>query len=258
VTELCRRYERHLYRFAVQVLGDPALAEEMVPEVFQRLCRCAASHDGRPDRPGAFLFRLAGSVAADIRGRQPPGPRPGGAGLPPLPAVDQVLDTLALRAALGQLSSPYAEVLSLAIKERRTHADVARRLGMPVEDAGTRALRALRALRSALGSEVPGQAGLAHAEAADWALGTLGTAGAAEFRCHLAACAPCRAAVACFAPVARLLQHLPPAVEPPPDLRARIMAGIMAGAAAPRVSLPPPELARLAQVRPGSLLETAS
>jgi DNA-directed RNA polymerase specialized sigma24 family protein len=178
-------------RFAVHVLGDPALAEEMVLEVFQRLCRCAATYDGRPDRPGAFLFRLAGSVAADIRGRQPPGPRPDGAGLPPLPAVDQVLDTLALRAALGQLSSPYAEVLSLAIKERRTHADVARRLGMPVEDAGT------------------------------------------------------------------LLRHLPPAVEPPPGLRARTMAGVRAGAA-PRVSLPPPELARLAQVRPGSLLETAS
>ena len=156
-----------------------------------------------------------------------------------------------------ELTSPYAEVLSLAIKERRTHADVARRLGIPVEDAGTRALRALRALRSALGSEAPGPVSLAHAEAADWALDTLGEAGAAEFRSHLATCAPCRAAVTCFGPVARLLRHLPPAVEPPPGLRARTLAGVLAGAA-PRVSLPPPELARLAQVRPGSLLETSS
>jgi len=258
VTELCRRYEKSLYRFAVQVLGDRDLAELVVPEVFLRLWRCAASFDGRRDRPGPFLFRIAGSAAADIRGRQPPGSRPGGgAGLPPLPEMDQVLDALTLREALGKLSSPYAEVLSLAITERRPHAEVAQRLGMPAAEAGTRVLRALRALRSALGHDVPEQAGLAHAEAADWALGTLGPAGSAEFRRHLPGCASCRAAVACFGSVGRLLQHLPPAVEPPPGLRARAVAGVLAAAAA-RVSLPPPELARLAQVRPGSLLETPS
>ena len=158
--ELCRRYERSLYRFAVHVLGDRGLAELMVPEVFQRLWRCAASYDGRRDRPGTFLFRIAGSVAADIRGRQPPGPRLAGeARLPPLPEAGQVLDALALREALGKLSSPYAEVLNLAIKEGRTQAEVARCLGIPVDDAGTRAFRAMRALRSALGSEPPGQTG---------------------------------------------------------------------------------------------------
>jgi RNA polymerase sigma-70 factor (ECF subfamily) len=216
VTELCRRYEKSLCRFAVQALGDRGLAELLVPEVFLRLWRCAASFDSRRDRPGPFLFRIAGSVAADIRGRQPSGPQPSGVqlpgaqlggaqpggagGLPPLPAVDQVLDALALREALGKLSSPYAEVLSLAVTERRTHAEIARCLGMPAADAGTRLFRGLRALRSALGSEVPEQAVQAHAEAADWALGTLGPAAAAEFRCHLPACAPCRAAVARFGP----------------------------------------------------------
>jgi len=118
---------------------------------------------------------------------------------------------------------------------------------------------------------------LAHPEAADWLLGTLEPAAAAEFGDHLAGCGDCRTAVAELGHVGRVLQQLPPAVEPPPDLAARIVDSVLAAAAGDRTEvhlprlpaavlaprprpqappaqrpLPPPELASLYHPSPGT------
>jgi hypothetical protein len=76
-----------------------------------------------------------------------------------------------------------------------------------------------------------GQAGLAHPQAADWVLGTLGPAQAEEFGHHLTGCPHCQAAVAEFGQLGQMLQHLPPAAEPPPDLETRTIASVLAVAA---------------------------
>jgi len=68
---LCRRYEKDLYRFGVQMLGDEGLAGEMVEESFRRLWRNAARYDSRRDSPGTFLFMIARSAAAGIRECRP-------------------------------------------------------------------------------------------------------------------------------------------------------------------------------------------
>ena len=75
------------------------------------------------------------------------------------------------------------------------------------------------------------KADLAHPEAADWVLGTLGPAQAEDFRRHLTDCPHCRAAVAEFGELGQMLQHLPPAAEPPPELEARTIASVLAAAA---------------------------
>jgi anti-sigma-K factor RskA len=75
------------------------------------------------------------------------------------------------------------------------------------------------------------QADLAHPEAADWVLGTMGAAQADDFSRHLTDCPHCRAAVAEFGELGQMLQHLPPAAEPPPGLEARIIASVLAAAA---------------------------
>ena len=75
------------------------------------------------------------------------------------------------------------------------------------------------------------KADLAHPEAADWVLGTMGAAQAEEFQRHLTDCPHCRAAVAEFGELGQLLQHLPPAAEPPPGLEARTIASVLAAAA---------------------------
>jgi RNA polymerase sigma-70 factor, ECF subfamily len=159
--ELCRRYEKNLYRFGVHMLGDEGLAEVMVQEIFQRLWRSAGRYDARQDSPSAFLFTIARSVAADIREHKPTGGarQAGDAQLPPVPdSVDQILDSLTVREALGKLSSPHAEVLRLALEEGLTQSQIARRLEEPLDTVKTRTLHGMQALRSALG-ERGGDAG---------------------------------------------------------------------------------------------------
>ena len=76
-----------------------------------------------------------------------------------------------------------------------------------------------------------GQADLAHPQAADWVMGTLGLDEAVGFQLHLSGCPHCQAAVAEFGQLGQMLQHLPPAAEPPPELEARTIASLLAAAA---------------------------
>ena len=76
-----------------------------------------------------------------------------------------------------------------------------------------------------------GKADLAHPEAADWVMGILGPAQAEDFSRHLTDCLHCQAAVAEFGQLGQMLQHLPPAAEPPPGLEARTIASVLAAAA---------------------------
>ncbi len=79
-----------------------------------------------------------------------------------------------------------------------------------------------------------GQADLAHPEAADWVLGTLEAAESEVFQLHLTGCGHCQLAVAEFGRVGRILQHLPPAAEPPPDLEERTISDVLDAAAGDR------------------------
>lgn len=79
-----------------------------------------------------------------------------------------------------------------------------------------------------------GKADLAHPQAADWVMGTLGPAEAVGFQLHLRGCPHCQAAVAEFSQLGQMLQHLPPAAEPPPGLEARVIAGVLTAAAGDR------------------------
>ena len=101
-----------------------------------------------------------------------------------------------------------------------------------------------------------GKADLAHPEAADWVMGTLGPAQAEDFPRHLTDCLHCQAAVAEFGQLGQMLQHLPPAAEPPPGLEARTIASVLAAAAkyptpkADRRSDPEDQAATRVQPRP--------
>jgi len=60
--------------------------------------------------------------------------------------------------------------------------------------------------------------------AAPYALGALTAEDRSAFEAHLAGCDTCRTEVRAFSEVAGLLAHGAPAVEPPPTLRARVLA----------------------------------
>jgi hypothetical protein len=82
-----------------------------------------------------------------------------------------------------------------------------------------------------------GKADLAHPQAADWVMGTLGPAEAVGFQLHLRGCPHCQAAVAEFGQLGQMLQHLPPAAEPPPGLEARVITSVLAAAIAQRAAV---------------------
>ncbi len=67
--ELCRRYEKDLYRFGVHFLSREELAEILVQETFRRLCRGA----------GQYNPRRATSQRLLVRHGPCRGPRPAGA-----------------------------------------------------------------------------------------------------------------------------------------------------------------------------------
>jgi RNA polymerase sigma-70 factor (ECF subfamily) len=139
VAELYRRYGRRLYRFGMQLLGDSALAEDMVQECFTRLWRSAGRFDASRGSVGSYLFAIARSSAADEARH------PAEAG-----DVDQILDSLVVHEALDALSPAHREVLRLAQAEGLTQAQIAERLGLPAGTVKTRMFYGMQALRSAL------------------------------------------------------------------------------------------------------------
>jgi hypothetical protein len=84
-----------------------------------------------------------------------------------------------------------------------------------------------------------GQAERAHPQAADWVLGTLRPDEVAGFQLHLKGCPHCQAATAEFGPLGQMLQHLPPAAEPPPALEARTIASILEAATEDQARISP-------------------
>ena len=243
--KLCRRYERSLYRFGVHMLGDERLAEELVQQSFQRLWRSAGRYDARqggpapscscsPARPPRIPVG-AGRLARHCQPRRSSCRR--------CPAAS-IRSSILLPSVRPSASSArlMPKILRLTFEENLTSSEVAERLAIPLGTIKIRMFHGMRALRSAL--EEPGidasdgQIDLAHPEAAYRALGILDPAESREFQRHLPGCGHCQMAVTEFSRIGRILRHLPPAVEPPPDLKARTIAGVMAAASGGAVETP--------------------
>ena len=67
---------------------------------------------------------------------------------------------------------------------------------------------------------------LGHPEVAGWVLGSLDPPDAEAFGEHLACCSQCQGAEAEFEAVARAFRYPVPDAEPPPELEARVLAGV--------------------------------
>ncbi len=68
---------------------------------------------------------------------------------------------------------------------------------------------------------------LAHPEAFDFVFGNLPAYAAADFTRHLAICRPCQNIVSGYSDIGRIIQDLPPHIEPPADLEDRAVAAIL-------------------------------
>jgi RNA polymerase sigma factor (sigma-70 family) len=64
--ELYRRYADRLFGFGLRLLGDRAMAEELVQETFLRMWRFADRFDAARGSVAGYLFTIARHVATDL------------------------------------------------------------------------------------------------------------------------------------------------------------------------------------------------
>ena len=147
--ELYERREPALYRFALHMSGNPAVAEEVAQEVFVQLMGPATRFDETRGSLESFLYGIARNLVRVAR-------RVG----PVVEAVDRpfhhdilgelIADetTAALYRTLRELPERYRDAIILCDLEERSYEDVARLIGRPVGTVRSRLHRA-RALLSA-------------------------------------------------------------------------------------------------------------
>jgi len=153
-----RRFQRRVFGVAVTVLGDPALAEDVVQQTFERAWRHAPMYDARRGSVRTWLVTIAHNLAIDtIRVRRPLPLDPGDL----LELVDDISvgpeqqslareDAAGLRAAIATLPPAQARALVMAGIHGMTAQQIAEFEAIPLGTAKTRIRAAMGKLRGTL------------------------------------------------------------------------------------------------------------
>ena len=147
-----RRVAPGIYRLALAITGDPALAEDVVQEAFVRVI--GRGEGVERDRPlDGYLYRTGRNLAFDhLRSRRHDAtarrallvaPRPGVGG-------DPDVDAERVSAALFALPVEQREVVVLHVYEGLTFREVSERTGVPLGTVHSRYRYALQHLRPLL------------------------------------------------------------------------------------------------------------
>ncbi len=150
VLDLYREHGRHLYGYALGLVGEPADAEDAVQDAFLRLDRhlCAGGDDSNLR---AWLYRVITNLCRDVlRSRRrvavaPPGDRA---------ARGDALTALALRRVLERLA-PRDRELVLMRGRGLSYAEMAAAAGIRPASVGKTLARALERFVEAYRREVP-------------------------------------------------------------------------------------------------------
>jgi RNA polymerase sigma factor (sigma-70 family) len=155
--ELVRRYGDSVHRVCTRILGDADRARDASQAAFVALARRAAGLDARGPLAG-WLHTVAGRLARRLRiaaARQRRLERIAAerlaraAGEDP-PEIERAEVWRVLRDELGRLPEEYRVPLVLCYLDGRTHAEVARVMGMPRGSVAKRVAEGLRRLRDRL------------------------------------------------------------------------------------------------------------
>jgi RNA polymerase sigma factor (sigma-70 family) len=148
---LFERYHGPLFNFYARLMGDRAVSEDLVQEVFLRILRYRQTYQpGTPFRP--WMYQIARNARVDHFRRTPRHEPFAPEMLPPVVPPDsaqQEQEGTLLHRALMQLSEDRREVLILARFQELKYTEIARLLGCELNTVKTRVHRALRDLRAA-------------------------------------------------------------------------------------------------------------
>jgi RNA polymerase sigma-70 factor (ECF subfamily) len=160
LSELYDRYAGLVYGAGVRYLGDQALAEDLVQDVFYAVWRGAASFDPSRASFATWVYRITRNRATDLIRRRRARVRTVGGDSPFEPGEEDLAGELSrsfdLASALSRLSPAHREVLTLAYFHGLTQSEIARRTNTPLGTVKSRTTSALRALRENM---TPGEDG---------------------------------------------------------------------------------------------------
>ncbi len=154
------RYSRVLYAVALRVVRDPALAEEVMQDVFLRCWNGAATYQPQRGRVAVWLIVMTRTHAIDLlrsrhhRARQredtpmpefnfPPSM------IQPAPTDDQFLRD-AIQSALATLTESQRQAIEMAFYEGMSQSEIATHLDTPLGTVKSRIRDGMARLRHAL------------------------------------------------------------------------------------------------------------
>ncbi len=159
---LLARHQVKVYRFALRIVRDAALAEDVVSEAFFDVWRHAGRYEGRAS-VSTWLIGIARHRALDLARRRPTESLEcEGAQNAVDPADDPEAELgrrdtgVAIRRALAALSREHAEIIDLVYYQEKSIRDIAEALAIPENTVKTRmfyARKRLAALVAAAGIE---------------------------------------------------------------------------------------------------------
>ena len=147
-TALYRRRQAGIYRFALQMSGSEAIAEDVTQEVFLLLIRESSSYDPRRGTLQAFLLGVARNYVLRVLERNRGGVpledqgEPCAAGADVLGSLTREETVETVRQAVLALPAHYREVVVLCDLEEMDYAQAAEALGCAVGTVRSRLHRA--------------------------------------------------------------------------------------------------------------------
>ncbi len=154
--ELVTRYQHKLYGFALSIVHDHAIAQDVVQESFIRLYKTIDRID-TTKKFSSYFYTIARNAAISLlRQRRQHVPLDVIKDVPSGHLVDdQYMEQEKkawIRAALRRLDAKYHNVISLYYFEDLSYEEISRKLRLPVNTIRTHLRRAKEALEEVLGS----------------------------------------------------------------------------------------------------------
>lgn len=155
LTAIYDRYNTGLYYYALRLLGDSALAEDCVAEVFRRFLQMLQNGGGPNENLKGYLYRSVHNWITDYYRKYPHPSLPLDTETPnpydnPCEQVEKNITAQNVRAALGTLTPDQRHVIALRFLEGWDLQEVAVSMNKPVGAIKALQHRALAALERLL------------------------------------------------------------------------------------------------------------